>query len=125
MNDGVRIGHIFPVKSTPIQPGKAAANRSPQSTEFRDMLDAKMLKFSHHAEVRMQQRGIKLQTESLTKIMNAVEEAASKGAQDSLIVFRDIALIVNVPSRTVVTAMDGAQMRSNIFTQIDSAIILS
>lgn len=125
MNDGVRIGHIFPVKSTPIQPGKAAANRSPQSTEFRDMLDAKMLKFSHHAEVRMQQRGIKLQTESLTKIMNAVEEAASKGAQDSLIVFRDIALIVNVPSRTVVTAMDGAQMRSNVFTQIDSAIILS
>lgn len=125
MNDGVRIGHIFPVKSTPIQPGKAAANRSPQTTEFRDMLDAKMLKFSHHAEVRMQQRGIKLQTESLTKIMNAVEEAASKGAQDSLIVFRDIALIVNVPSRTVVTAMDGAQMRSNVFTQIDSAIILS
>ncbi len=125
MNDGVKIGHIFPVKSTPIQPGKTAANRLPQSTEFQGMLDAKMLKFSHHAEVRMQQRGIKLQPESLTKIINAVEEAASKGAQDTLIVFRDIAMIVNVPSRTVVTAMDGGQMRSNVFTHIDSAIILS
>lgn len=125
MNDSVKIGHLFPVKSTPLTSNKSAANRSPQSTEFRDMLDAKVLKFSHHAEVRMQQRGIKLQPESLTKIMNAVEDAASKGAQDSLIVFRDIAMIVNVPSRTVVTAMDGGQMRSNVFTQIDSAIILS
>ncbi|WP_139998352.1 TIGR02530 family flagellar biosynthesis protein [Paenibacillus paridis] len=125
MNDGVKIGHLFPVKSSPLQSTKASASRSPQSTEFQDMLDAKVLKFSHHAEVRMQQRGIKLQPESLTKIINAVEEAASKGAQDSLIVFRDIAMIVNVPSRTVVTAMDGGQMRSNVFTQIDSAIILS
>ncbi|OBZ16884.1 MULTISPECIES: TIGR02530 family flagellar biosynthesis protein [Bacillales] len=125
MNDGVKIGHIFPVKSTPLQPSKSAVSRSSQPTPFQEMLDAKVLKFSHHAEVRMQQRGIKLQPESLTKIMNAVEEAASKGAQDSLIVFRDIAMIVNVPSRTVVTAMDGGQMRSNVFTQIDSAIILS
>lgn len=125
MNDGVKIGHLFPVKSSPLQSTKALTGRSPQSTEFQDMLDAKVLKFSHHAEVRMQQRGIKLQPESLTKIINAVEEAASKGAQDSLIVFRDIAMIVNVPSRTVVTAMDGGQMRSNVFTQIDSAIILS
>ncbi|MBD2870734.1 TIGR02530 family flagellar biosynthesis protein [Paenibacillus arenilitoris] len=124
MNDRMKIGHLFPLKSTPLQPGKPGG-RSSQSTEFRDMLDAKVLKFSHHAEVRMQQRGIHLQPESLTKIMNAVDEAESKGAQDSLIVFRDIAMIVNVPSRTVVTAMDGGQMRSNVFTQIDSAIILS
>lgn len=125
MSESLKIGHLFPVKSTPLQPTKTAVSRTPQSTEFRDMLDAKVLKFSHHAELRMQQRGIHLQPESLTKIMNAVEEAATKGAQDSLIVFRDIAMIVNVPSRTVVTAMDGGQMRSNVFTQIDSAIILS
>lgn len=125
MSESVKIGHLFPVISTPLQPTKTAVSRTPQSTVFRDMLDAKVLKFSHHAELRMQQRGIHLQSESLTKIMNAIEEAATKGAQDSLIVFRDIAMIVNVPSRTVVTAMDGGQMRSNVFTQIDSAIILS
>ncbi|WP_028611033.1 TIGR02530 family flagellar biosynthesis protein [Paenibacillus harenae] len=125
MNERMKIGHLFPLKSTPLLPNKAQESRLPKSTEFQDMLDAKVLKFSHHAEVRMQQRGIQLQPESLTKIINAVEEAASKGAQDSLIVYRDIAMIVNVPSRTVVTAMDGGQMRSNVFTQIDSAIILS
>lgn len=121
----MKIGHLFPVKSTPLQSAKTPTSTATQSNEFKSMLDAKVLKFSHHAEVRMQQRGIKLQPESLTKIMDAVEEAASKGAQDSLIVFRDIAMIVNVPSRTVVTAMDGKQMQSNLFTQIDSAIILS
>ncbi|MNG22446.1 hypothetical protein D3C84_1069280 [compost metagenome] len=89
------------------------------------MLDSKVLKFSQHAEVRMKQRGIQLQPESLTKIMNAVDEAESKGAKDSLIVMKDIAMIVNVPSRTVVTAMDGKQMQSNVFTNIDSAVILS
>lgn len=125
MSDTIKIGHLFPVKSSPLQQSKAAAGRGAQFTEFRDMLDAKVLKFSHHAEVRMQQRGIKLQPESLAKIMNAVEDAANKGAKDSLIVYRDIAMIVNVPSRTVVTALDGGQMQSNVFTQIDSAVILS
>lgn len=63
--------------------------------------------------------------ESISKISDAVDAAAQKGAKDSLIVYRDIAMIVNVPSRTVVTAIEGKQMQSNVFTQIDSAIILS
>ncbi|WP_424765788.1 TIGR02530 family flagellar biosynthesis protein [Paenibacillus sp. sgz302251] len=124
MNEKMKIGHLFPVKSTPLQP-KKAAGRTTQASGFQGMLDAKVLKFSHHAEVRMQQRGISLQPESITKIMNAVDEAESKGAKDSLILFKDIAMIVNVPSRTVVTAMDGGQMRNSVFTQIDSAIVLS
>ncbi|MFF2089014.1 TIGR02530 family flagellar biosynthesis protein [Paenibacillus sp. NPDC058174] len=122
MSDSVKIGHIMPVKL--MQQSKAAAKPNP-SSEFRDMLNAKVLNFSHHAEVRMKQRGIQLQPESLTKILNAVEEAESKGAVDSLIVMKDIAMIVNVPSRTVVTAMDGKQLHSNVFTQIDSAVILN
>lgn len=128
MSDRMRIGHMFPIKTTPLQldkTSKASSGKTSQSTEFRDLLDSKVLKFSHHAEVRMEQRGITLQPESLTQIIQAVDEAASKGAKDSLIVFKDIAMIVNVPSRTVVTAMDGKQMHSNVFTQIDSAIILS
>lgn len=130
MSDRMKIGHLFPMKSTLIQHEKqgksgAGAGRIPSPNEFRNLLEANVLKFSHHAEVRMEQRGIKLKPESLTQIMNAVEEAATKGAKDSLIVYRDIAMIVNVPSRTVVTAMDGKQMQSNVFTQIDSAIILS
>ncbi|NIK68833.1 TIGR02530 family flagellar biosynthesis protein [Paenibacillus sp. BK720] len=125
MSDGVKISHLFPVGAPPLTGAKNTAPRPQQAGGFKDMLDAKVLKFSQHAEVRMKQRGIQLQPESLTKIMNAVDEAESKGAKDSLIVMKDIAMIVNVPSRTVVTAMDGNQMQSNVFTNIDSAVILS
>jgi len=125
MSDGVKISHLFPVGAPPLAGVKNTAPRPLQTGGFRDMLDSKVLKFSQHAEVRMKQRGIQLQPESLTKIMNAVDEAESKGAKDSLIVMKDIAMIVNVPSRTVVTAMDGKQMQSNVFTNIDSAVILS
>lgn len=128
MSDKMKIGHLFPINTTPLHHDKSSKTnigRTPQSTEFRDLLESKVLKFSHHAEVRMEQRGIKLHPESLSQIMKAVDDAALKGAKDSLIVFKDIAMIVNVPSRTVVTAMDGKQMKSNVFTQIDSAIILS
>lgn len=38
---------------------------------------------------------------------------------------KDMALIVNIPNRTVVTAMDGNAMKDNVFTQIDSAVIIS
>ncbi|MDQ6419253.1 TIGR02530 family flagellar biosynthesis protein [Paenibacillus sp. LHD-117] len=130
MSESMKIGHLFPIKSTPLQLDKSDKSSMsqagrPVSTEFRDLLESKVLKFSHHAETRMEQRGIKLQPESLSQIMKAVDDAASKGAKDSLIVYRDIAMIVNVPSRTVVTALDGNQMKSNVFTQIDSAIILN
>ncbi|RJE86756.1 flagellar biosynthesis protein [Paenibacillus sp. 1011MAR3C5] len=128
MSDSMKIGHLYPIRTAPLQLDKAARGqqgKAPSSTEFRDLLESQVLKFSHHAEMRMEQRGIQLQPESLTQIMRAVDDAASKGAKDSLIVFKDIAMIVNVPTRTVVTAMDGKQMQSNVFTQIDSAIILS
>ncbi|MEK3882142.1 TIGR02530 family flagellar biosynthesis protein [Paenibacillus sp. PL2-23] len=128
MSDSMKIGHLFPIKQSPLASDKTAKTGNGQTgsaTPFGKLLSSTTLRFSHHAEVRMQQRGITLQPESLNQLMKAVDDAASKGAKDSLIVLKDIAMIVNVPSRTVVTAMDGNQMKSSVFTQIDSAIIIS
>jgi len=97
---------------------------SGQSASFKELLNANQLKFSHHAEVRMQQRGITLVPEQLGQIVNAIEQAEAKGAKDSLVLYRGIAMIVNVPSRTVVTAMDGNSLAGNVFTQIDSAVVI-
>ncbi|MFF2482646.1 TIGR02530 family flagellar biosynthesis protein [Paenibacillus sp. NPDC058071] len=126
MSESMRIGHILPVKASLLQNQQKAqtANTAPAS-EFNKLLKASELNFSHHAETRMKQRGIQLQPEALSKIMDAVKEAETKGAVDSLIVLKDVAMIVNVPSRTVVTAMDGTQLHSNVFTQIDSAVIIN
>jgi len=127
MSESFRVGQLFPMKVNPgaFQQGNLSVQpKASEKSSFSDALNREMLKFSHHAEVRMAQRGINLPQESLNQISEAVDSAAEKGAKDSLIVYRDIAMIVNVPTRTVVTALDGGQLQSNVFTQIDSAIIL-
>lgn len=126
MSDPIRIGQLFPA-STPILTRKPAARPSDegQTASFQTMLRASELKFSHHAEVRMQQRGIQLKPEQLSEIVTALEQAAGKGARDSLVLYRDIAMIVNVPTKTVVTAMDGQAASGSVFTQIDSAVVIT
>ena len=124
MNERMRIGQMFPAQATPL--GIRKQNQLPPgNSSFQELLNASSLKFSHHAEVRMKQRGISLQPEQLNKIVSAIEQAEAKGAKDSLVLFRDIAMIVNVPSRTVVTAMEGATMQGHVFTQIDSAVVIT
>jgi flagellar operon protein len=110
--------HIRSVQGAPS--AKAAPGVS-----FGDVLARKMdgLKFSAHAEARLVSRNIALTPELMGKLEKAVAGAASKGARDSLIMTRECAFIVNIPNRTVITAMDGASMKENIFTNIDSAVI--
>lgn len=126
MSDSFKIGQLFPMQ---VHPGafdktKKSTALNQEQLNFQDVLNQQLLKFSHHAEIRMAQRGIELPSERINQLNDAIDSAASKGAKDSLIVLGDIAMIVNVPSRTVVTTMDGTQMKSNVFTQIDSAIII-
>jgi len=107
----------------PVSKQRSAPAESKEPS-FREILQQKQLKFSQHAEQRLRQRGIHFGPEQLGEIARAVDQAAAKGARDSLVLYRDVAMIVSVPNRTVVTAMDGASMREHVFTQIDSAVIV-
>ncbi len=82
------------------------------------------LRFSQHALERMSNRGISFKPEDLAKLSEAVEKAAKKGSRESLILMGDNALIVSVKNKTVVTAMDRETMKENVFTNIDSTVIL-
>jgi flagellar operon protein len=82
------------------------------------------LKFSQHALERMAHRGISIKPEEMTKLNEAVEKASSKGSRETLVLMGDTALIVSVKNKTVVTAMDREMMRENVFTNIDSTVIL-
>lgn len=131
MSDRILIGHLTTGRTGPLQGTSRNVDRSRTESKdnlsFHDILNhqQQQLKFSHHAEQRLQQRGIQFMPDQLNRISNAVDKAAAKGAKDSLVLFRDIAMIVNVPNRTVVTAIDGSSMKEHIFTQIDSAIVVS
>ncbi len=96
------------------------------TASFADALETaqKKVSFSQHALQRMESRNLDFSEQDLTKLDDTVEKMAQKGAKESLIYMKNVALIVSVTNKTVITAMDGASAKENIFTNIDSAAIL-
>ena len=122
---------LFP---NPLQPGrlerpqqKPAVGQTNDSP-FASVLDQKMpatgVKFSQHAQERLRARNISFSASDLASLDGAVTSVAQKGGKESLVMMGDAALVVSVKNRTVVTAMDRVQMKGNVFTNIDSAVII-
>ena len=114
-------------------PASPAAQRptdqSSSGTPFSDVLrqaeqtQASTLKFSAHAQTRLQSRQIPWGQPQMERLEGAVQRAAGKGAKESLVLLDQTALVVSVPNRTVITVCDQEQLKQNVFTNIDSAVI--
>ena len=94
---------------------------------FKAILDQKMdaaagVKFSKHAELRIQSRNMNITQEQKERLNNALRKAEEKGIKDSLILIENMAFVVNVKNRTVITALSSNELRENVFTNIDGAI---
>lgn len=121
---------LQPAGSRPLSP--AAKDRLQQdkvgSESFQQALikasDSNGLKFSKHAMERIEARKLSLSDQRLSSISEAVAKADAKGSRESLIIMKDMALVVSVRNRTVITAMDPEGMKGNIFTNIDSAVVM-
>ena len=120
---------ILPQPITPAgssSAGKPAAKGRAPSVPFDQVLDAQLqsgpLKFSRHAALRMESRGIAFNAEDLTRLRHAVDQVGAKGGKDSLVMLGETALVVSVRNNTVVTVMDKDNLKGNVFTNIDSAI---
>lgn len=129
MSARITIGQLYRGAITPGSGKKsnASVSSTSQSTNtksFQSLLQEQLV-ISHHAETRLQQRGIQLGPEQMNKLEKAIDNAAAKGAKDSLFLMNGLAFIVNITNRTVITAMDQHSMKDNVFTQIDSAVVIS
>ena len=96
---------------------------------FKTLLDEQLAKnspltFSKHAKERVEQRGIALTDDLLSSLTNAVSKARDKGAKDVVIIDARQAFIVNIPNNMVITTITENEMRENVFTNIDSAVII-
>ena len=91
---------------------------------FHQALKGQSLKFSLHAQKRLDTRGIRLNQQQISDLEGAVEKARSKSARESLILMEDCAFVVSVPNKTVITVIDGENLKENVFTNIDSAVIV-
>jgi flagellar operon protein len=96
------------------------------------VLDAKLrtaseapaaLRWSAHAVQRLSQRQIPVTPEMQQRLEGAVERLAAKGGRESVVVLDRMAFVVSVANRTVITAVDPAGMRDQVFTNIDSAVL--
>lgn len=130
MQDKMMIGHLYPRTLQPLQRQTASSNSETappngSSKPFADLLRDNMVRMSNHAKQRLEQRGIELSDDQLVKLKSAIDKAEQKGANDSLMLFQNMALIVNVKNKTIVTAVDRDSMTDNIFTKIDSAVIIT
>ena len=109
--------------------GNSAVNVSGLSFEEilkqkQDVSESLELKFSKHATLRLADRGIELTDAQLERLNDGAQKAGQKGIRDSLVIVDNLAFIVNVPNKTVVTAMDSRETEENVFTNINGAVIM-
>ncbi len=109
---------------TPTAPDAArSAGSGPSFADALTQADQQQLQFSKHALARVQRRGIGLDPGTLGRLSKGVQQAASKGSRDSLVLVDGTAFVVSVSNRTVITAVGSEHMKDNVFTNIDSAVI--
>ncbi|MGQ9629613.1 MAG: TIGR02530 family flagellar biosynthesis protein [bacterium] len=116
------------IQPTPIDPGRGAkvAKSKVEGKSFGEVLQevGGGLKFSAHARERLEKRRINLTPQDVQRMRDAVDRAEGKGSKEALILLKETAFIVSVKNRTVITALDKSQMKENVFTNIDSAVVL-
>ena len=91
--------------------------------EKRGVTQTNELKFSKHASSRLDSRNIELSANQIERLLEGTSKAENKGINDSLVIVDDLAFIVNVPNKTVITAINQNESENNIFTNIDGAVI--
>lgn len=82
------------------------------------------LKLSSHAMDRLRDRNINLDQKDIAKLKDAVNKIRNKGGREALILYKDIAFITSIKNNTIITAIDSSNIKDNVYTNIDSAIIL-
>jgi flagellar operon protein len=110
---------------TPVGPGRAATPRpSPDGPRFADELGRQVgFRFSAHAEQRLAARGVSFDSSQLTRLEGGIDAAAAKGSKEALVLVDQVAMVVAVQNRTVVTALPHDEAGPAVFTNIDAAVI--
>lgn len=119
-----------PAAGTPAQRVRPQPQQNGINGSFEAILNQQIQKqpgevrLSGHAQERLKTRQIELSPDRMQRLEAGIAKANQKGARESLILMDDIALVVSVKNNTVITAASGKELRENVFTNIDSAVIV-
>lgn len=125
MNDRITIipQPLVPPQRQGTKPQAKATGGASFDQLLQNRIEQGQVKFSKHATERMNSRGIQFSANQMQRLESAVSQVNAKGGKESLVMLDDTALVVSVKNETVVTVVDKSQLKNNVFTNIDSAVI--
>jgi flagellar operon protein len=108
---------------------KKISTTTKTNINFNGILNEKINKnesftMSKHAAERLSSRNISFNQQDMKNINEGINKAEQKGAKNSLILYKDVALITSIKNRTVITAVDKNSAKDNVFTNVDSVVLL-
>lgn len=122
-------GQIHPIEPIDTILVQKASLKSSTSLNFKDVLNEELGKkesftMSKHAIERLISRNISFSEQDMKNINEGINKAEKKGAINSLILYKDVALVTSIKNRTVITAVDKNNAKDNVFTNVDSVVLL-
>ncbi len=135
MNNFKGMNNDYVLKRTQIkgvEPSKNVQNTKnksiPEGPSFNEVLNKiksnENVKFSKHAIDRLNSRNINLTDQELDRINTAIDKAGQKGVKEALIMMDNKVFIASVQNKTIITATVDDQLKDNVFTNIDGAVII-
>ncbi len=114
--------------------GKNLKGEKIDSAEFDNLLKERIapqvphgekpISLSVHAAKRLKERNMDIDNDEFFKLRSAFKKLQEKGGQDSLVITEKGAYIVDVANQKVVTAIDKDNIAENVFTKIDSTVLV-
>lgn len=102
-------------------------NNSNNKVNFQQVLDNVVKKddgftVSKHAALRLKE--INFTQDDMKQIEKGFEIAKDKNSKNTVMLYKDVALIASVENKTIITAVEKERAKDNVFTNIDSVVIL-
>lgn len=102
-------------------------DKNKSNTNFQDILNKKIdetkgFTVSKHASERL--KNIDFSDKDMEVIEKGFKLAEDKGSKNSVMLYKDVALVTSIENKTIITAVEKNRAEENIFTNIDSVVIL-
>lgn len=102
-------------------------NNSNSKVNFQQVLDNVAKKdngftVSKHAALRLKE--INFTQDDMKQIKKGFEIAKDRNSKNTVMLYKDVALIASVENKTIITAVEKERAKDNVFTNIDSVVIL-
>lgn len=120
-------GQAYPIGNFQL-PEQNINYKNNNKTNFNDILQNEINKsdegytLSKHAASRLKE--INFTEADMKEIGKGFKIAEEKGSKNSVMIYKDVALVASIENKTLITAIEKERAKENVFTNVDSVVIL-